>query len=94
MGPESGNSFESIESAQEFVDLLAQTIEEARAEIRTQIDELQDPRGEARHKQALQLVAYKMESLAQHLAASRRILNDLRSLRRLLLEERHPHDRG
>lgn len=92
MAGESGNSFESIESAQEFVDLLAQTIGDARAEIQAQIDELRDPHDDARRKEALQLVAYKLETLAQHMATSRRILNDLRTLRRLLLEERHPID--
>jgi hypothetical protein len=36
----------------------------------------------------LQLVNYKLDKLSSHIAASRRILNDLRTLRRLLLEER------
>ena len=39
-------------------------------------------------EQALQLVAYKLASLGSHMATSRTILNDLRTLRRLLLEER------
>jgi hypothetical protein len=36
----------------------------------------------------LRIVAYKLEKLAQHMKQSQRILNDLRSLRRLLFEER------
>jgi len=38
--------------------------------------------------QALRLVLYKLEKLEQHIRASRRLLNDLRTLRRLLLDER------
>jgi hypothetical protein len=34
-------------------------------------------------------VAYKLERLAEHARSSRRLLNDLRTLRRLLLDERH-----
>jgi len=33
-------------------------------------------------------VLYKLEKLEQHLKVSGRLLNDLRTLRRLLLEER------
>jgi predicted nuclease of restriction endonuclease-like RecB superfamily len=93
MGEEAGNSFESIESAQEFVELLAQTIGEARGEIQAQIEELRDAGGGARRREALQLVAYKLETLSHHMAVSRRLLNDLRTLRRLLLEERPPSNR-
>lgn len=80
-------SFDSIESAQEFVDLLAQAVEEARQEIQAQIEEL-PAAGSERRLQALRLVAFKLDSLAQNMAGSRRLLNDLRTLRRLLLEER------
>jgi hypothetical protein len=38
--------------------------------------------------EAIQLVAYKLDRLAWHIDGSRRILNDLRTLRRLLLGER------
>jgi hypothetical protein len=37
-----------------------------------------------RHREALQLVAYKLEQLRFHLATSRRRLNDLRNLRGIL----------
>ena len=94
MDSELGQSFESIESAQEFVALLAEAIEESRAEIQAQLDSATEAGGE-RRKQALRLVAYKLESLASHMATSRRILNDLRSLRRLMLDERqHPDEIG
>jgi hypothetical protein len=36
----------------------------------------------------LQIVQFKLDKLEQHLQASSRLLNDLRTLRRLLLEER------
>ena len=87
MSDELAQPFESIESAQEFVELLAQAIEESKAEIGVQATAAQDA-GDQRQQQALQLVAYKLASLGSHMATSRRILNDLRTLRRLLLEER------
>jgi hypothetical protein len=38
--------------------------------------------------EALQLVQFNLAKLNTNMAASRRVLNDLRTLRRLLLEER------
>ena len=81
--------FDSIEGALEYVSLLVESVEEARVDIG---EELQEARREAdaeRRADALQLVSYKLERLAEHARASRRILNDLRTLRRLLLDERH-----
>lgn len=81
--------FDSIEGALEYVSLLADTVEETKAEI---ADELTQARGDgasaARRADALQLVAYKLDRLAGHFRSSRRLLNDLRTLRRLLLDER------
>jgi hypothetical protein len=45
---------------------------------------------DAKQREALRLVFYNLEKLSQHLKAGSRILNDLRSLRRLLLQERRP----
>jgi predicted nuclease of restriction endonuclease-like RecB superfamily len=87
MSDELGPSFESIESAQEFVDLLAQAIEEAKQEIQAQIEEVTTA-GDERRVQALRLVAFKLDGLSVHMSGSRRLLNDLRTLRRLLLDER------
>lgn len=82
--------FDSIEGALEYVSLLADAVEESQAEI---AEELAQARGDgvpaARRADALQLVAYKLERLAGHARSSRRLLNDLRTLRRLLLDERH-----
>jgi hypothetical protein len=41
-----------------------------------------------RQKHALHLVSNNLAKLNQHMNTSRRILNDLRTLRRLLIEER------
>ncbi len=79
--------FDNIESAQQFVELLAEAIEEARREVEADIARATTAEAD-RRKQALQLVAYNLAKLSAHMATSRRILNDLRSLRRLLLNER------
>jgi phospholipid N-methyltransferase len=84
---EPGTPFDSIESAQQFVELLAEAVEEARCEVDADVA-LADGTEAERRKQALQLVAYNLAKLSVHLATSRRILNDLRNLRRLLLQER------
>jgi len=79
--------FESIEGAQEYLKLLYAAIFEAEQDVRIDVHlhagtELQ------RRLEALRLVLYKLEQLEKHIKKSHRILNDLRSLRRLLLEER------
>ena len=50
--------------------------------------------GADRRKEALQLVAYNLAKLNLHMTTSRRILNDLRTLRRLLLAERRGENAG
>lgn len=87
MSYESGTPFDSIESAQQFVDLLAEAVEEARQEVEADVAVAAGAEAE-RRKQALQLVSYNLAKLSVHLTTSRRILNDLRNLRRLLLQER------
>lgn len=87
MEHEAETPFDSVESAQQFLELLAEAVEEARAEVEGQAVEAAAERAE-RRQQALQLISYNLVKLATHLAAAKRILNDLRSLRRLLLEER------
>jgi hypothetical protein len=79
--------FDNIESALEYVNLLLEATREAQGQIHTEILGAANPHL-ARRKEALQLVHYKLEKLSSHVASSRRILNDLRMLRRLLLEER------
>lgn len=79
--------FDSIENSHQYVALLAQAIEEARLDVEGDIT-LAMADGANRRRDALQLVLYNLTKLESHMNASRRILNDLRTLRRLLLEER------
>jgi len=79
--------FETIEGAQEYIGLLAQTISESRDSISTDIDAA-SAQSAARRLDALRLVDYKLKQLEHHMYASARLLNDLRTLRRLLLGER------
>lgn len=80
--------FENIESALQFVELLCDAIDETRREIEQASAEPQSDR----RQQALQLVSYNLAKLALHMGTSRRILNDLRTLRRLFLQERGAKD--
>lgn len=79
--------FDSIEGSQEYVSLLAEAIEEARKDVDADIA-LALTEGADRRIEALQLVSYNLAKLTLHITTSRRILNDLRTLRRLLLAER------
>jgi acyl-CoA reductase-like NAD-dependent aldehyde dehydrogenase len=78
--------FQSIESAQEYLLLLSGAIEESRLDV-DQLVASAGARGE-RRQVALQMVAYNLKKLAFYVTMSRRILNDLRTLRRLLWDER------
>jgi hypothetical protein len=79
--------FDSIENAHDYVRLLGEAIAEAKSEIEADLAEAAKARSE-RRLQALQIVQFKLDKLEQHLKTSSRLLNDLRSLRRLLLDER------
>jgi len=79
--------FDSIEGSQEYVALLAEAIEEARQDVDADIA-VAISEGAERRREALQLVNYNLAKLTLHITTSRRILNDLRTLRRLLLAER------
>jgi len=83
--------FDNIESALEYVNHLLEAVREAQDQIETEITRATDSQL-ARRKQALQLTNYKLDKLSSQFSASRRILNDLRTLRRLLLEERKTPD--
>ncbi|MBV8732082.1 MAG: hypothetical protein JO336_19925 [Acidobacteriia bacterium] len=79
--------FDNIEGSHEYVAMLAEAIVEARQEIEEEV-RLAEKEGAERRKQAMLLVAHNLDKLNLHISASRRILNDLRTLRRLLLAER------
>jgi hypothetical protein len=80
--------FDSIEGSHEYVALLADALDEARRDVETDVAAAERD-GAERRKQALLLVSYNLAKLNLHITTSRRILNDLRSLRRLLLAERN-----
>jgi hypothetical protein len=87
MSHRSETPFDNIESSHEYVTLLAEAIDVAVAELEADI-EIAGEDGADRRREALHLVLFNMNKLQGHMTASRRILNDLRTLRRLLLEER------
>jgi len=80
--------FDTIESAQQYVQLLTEVLSDVRNDL---ANECSSPQGAQfpRRLDAMRLALYNLEKLQVHMKSSSRILNDLRSLRRLLLEERH-----
>jgi hypothetical protein len=79
--------FDNIESAEQFLELLIEAIDESRRDVEAEIA-LAEGNRSGRSKKALQLVSANLTRLSQHMTTSRRILNHLRTLRRLLLQER------
>jgi aromatic ring-cleaving dioxygenase len=81
------NPFDSIESAQEFLGLLSEAIEEAMRDV---AEDRETGLGEAQERrvQALDLALYKLRLLDEHVGRSLKILKDLRSVRRILVGER------
>jgi hypothetical protein len=84
---ESDKPFESIEGAQEYLKLLHAAVLEAKQDVEADV-RVQPGSEPQRRLEALRLVLYKLEQLEKHVKTSHLILNDLRTLRRLLLEER------
>ena len=79
--------FDNIEGSHEYVAMLAEALDEARRDVEAEMAAA-EREGADRRKEALLLVSYNLAKLHLHITTSRRILNDLRSLRRLLLAER------
>jgi len=79
--------FDSIESSHAFITLLSQVVLETKRELEGDVQREQNS-SLPRRLRALEIVECKLEILESHLEQSRRILNDLRSLRRLLFAER------
>jgi hypothetical protein len=79
--------FDSVENAHQYVRLLVEAITEAKGEIAADLSAAAETQPE-RRLEALRLVQFKLDKLEQHLASSSRLLNDLRTLRRLLFDER------
>ena len=77
--------FDCVENAQAYIQLLIETLVEAKKEVAD--DAAAGGARSERRLQALRLVEYKLNRLEHHLRISGRVLNDLRRLRRLLLDE-------
>jgi hypothetical protein len=87
MNYEAETPFDSIEGSHEYVRMLAEAVNEARRDVEKEIVAAEQERAD-RRKEGLLLVSFNLAKLNMHITSSRRILNDLRSLRRLLLAER------
>jgi hypothetical protein len=87
MGSQPETPFDSVENAHEYVRLLRDVIADAKKDI--SVDVAAAASNGARRLDALRLVEYKLGKLELHLQSSSRLLNDLRTLRRLLLEQRY-----
>ena len=79
--------FDSIEGSLEYLGMLREAIQQTKKAVDADAVTASSE-GAVRRLEALQLVAYKLERLSWHVDGSRRMLNDLRTLRRLLLGER------
>jgi len=79
--------FDSIESAHDFVSLLSEVVTDAKRDLEEDIKREADSKF-PRRLDAFRIALYGLEKLESHMVRSGRILNDLRSLRRLLFEER------
>src|SRR5262249_19291673 len=80
--------FGTLESAHDFVALLAAAVSQAKAELQVDVDRESANVDLSRRVEALRMALYNVEKLEVHLSRSSRILNDLRTLRRLLFEKR------
>ena len=80
--------FDSIENAQEYIRLLIEAVIEERASLERGFDVAEIGPLTSNQQEALDLAKYKLTQLESQLAASSRTLNGLRTIRRLLLNER------
>jgi hypothetical protein len=87
MSQRPGTPIDNIQSAEQFVELLIEAIEESRRDVDVDIVLAEGSRSD-RSKRALHLVSANLVKLSQTMTASRRIMYHLRTLRRLLLQER------
>src|SRR5690242_1513027 len=79
--------FDSIESAHDFMNVLSETVLAAMKDLhRDHKAAVED--GQERRAHAIALALYKAKMLNSYVYKSRRMLNDLRTIRRLILNER------
>jgi gentisate 1,2-dioxygenase len=76
--------FDTVENAHQYVQLLLDAIIEAKTEVAADLN----PAKPDRRVEAMQVVQFKLDKLEHHLKTSSRLLTDLRTLRRLLFDER------
>lgn len=81
--PAPDQQFDSLESAYQYIAVLTEVLEETRQDIEAEVVAAERSHA-TRRLDALQLVSFKLERLRHHLDSSRRVLNDLRMLRRVL----------
>ena len=79
--------FDSIESAYDFMNVLADTIVATLTDLHRD-HEFALQEGQTRRARAIELAVFKAKTLNSYVAKSRRTLNDLRTIRRLILNER------
>ena len=79
--------FDTLESAHEYVNLLREEVDRTISAVDDDVAMLRLAAAD-RRVNAFHLVDYKLRQLREHLAVSSRLLNDLRTLRRLLHGER------
>jgi hypothetical protein len=79
--------FNSIESAQAFMDVLAETIVEVMKDLKDHHQAAVKDH-QQRRAQAVELALFKLKTMNWYVHKTRRALNDLRILRRLILNER------
>jgi hypothetical protein len=77
--------FDSVENAQAYIQLLIETLVEAKKEVAD--DAAAAGARSERRLEAIRLVEYKLHRLEHHRRMSGRMLNNLRRLRRLFLDE-------
>jgi len=87
MGAAYEKPFATIESAQEFITLLFDTVNEAKTDVEAEIVSELGKNG-SRRLDAMRIAGVHLNNLQHHVIRTKRILNDLRTLRRLLLDER------
>ena len=85
--PQVETNFGNIEGAARYLGQLLAAVDEARADLKAEAL-LAASTGAERREQAIQLATYKLSQLQNHLTTSHRLLNDLRTIRRLLFAER------
>jgi len=79
--------FGTIESTYEYMRLLGEALNDAKASVSEDLA-ASETTSANRRQDALRLIHFKLTQLESHVTASRRILNDLRTLRNMLLGER------